>query len=221
MSKNAQLLFGLVLICLIGAGMTVYSGSMTGRWGAFRGLEEARAALKEIPMTIGDWEAQRENEMTTEEITILQVQNGYISRSYRNVNTNEYVHIILMVGPTGRVVVHTPEICFGGKDYKKEGNSVAMPFSVATNEGSNIEDTLWKIDFVNRSLDLRGRISFYYGVSVGTAWFAAERPRQTFQKYRYAYRLQAQAHSEAERDTVKLFLEDCLPTIHEHLKACR
>ncbi len=222
MSKNFQLFFGLALLFLIGGGITVYSGSMTGRWGAFSGLEEAKAALKEIPLVIGDWEAQQENTLSIEEVSMLQIQNGYINRSYRNVNTNEYVHVLVMVGPTGRIVVHTPEICFGGKDYAKEAERLAVPFSVTTNDGvRSVEDSFWKVDFVNRSLDIRGRISFYYAVSTGNAWVAAETPRQTFQKYRYVYKIQAQAHTEAERDNVKQFLDDCLPTIHQHLRECR
>ncbi len=221
LSKNTQFVLGLVLIFVVGCGITVYSGSMTGRWGLFSGLKEARSALKEIPMVIGDWEAQSENKMTSDEETMLRVQNGYINRSYRNVHTNEYVHLIIMVGPTGYVVVHTPEICFGGKDYSKEGDRVSVPISVLTDDGArDLEDSFWKVDFVNRSLDLHGRISFYYGVNIGDAWIASERPRQTFRTYRYIYRLQAQAHAEADRDTVKEFLEACLPTIHQHLRKC-
>ncbi len=222
MSKNTQFILGLVVLLFIGTGITVYSGLMTGRWGLFTGLEEAQAALKEIPMGMGDWEAVKENEMPKSEVTILQIQNGYISRSYKNARTNEYVHLLIMVGPTGRIVVHTPEICFGGKDYAKEDDRISVPFSVATlDEARNVEDSFWKVDFVNQSLDLRGRISFYYAVSTGDAWMATEQPRQTFQKFRYVYKLQAQAHTEAERDNVKAFLDDCLPTIHQHLRPCQ
>lgn len=220
--KNTQFILGLVLVFVVGIAMTLYSGTMTGRWQAFSGLEDARKVLKDLPPVIGDWEMKSENEMASDEVTILQIQNGYVSRIYQHSGTKTIVHLVIMVGPTGRVVVHTPEICFGGKDYTKEDERTSVPISVSSIDGTrDLEDTFWKVDFVNRSLDLHGRISFYYAVSVGDTWIATERPRQTFQSYRYIYKLQVQAHTEAERDTVKEFLEDCLPTIHQYLRPCK
>lgn len=222
MSKNGHFIVGLVVIVIIGLATTLYSGSMTGRWQSFSGLDDARKVLKEMPMKIGDWEADQENEMSADEVAILRVQNGYISRAYRNTRTRATVYLVIMIGPTGRVVVHTPEICFGGKDYAKEQERTSVPIAVSSIDGSKeMDDTFWKVDFVNRSLDLNGRISFYYAVSIGDAWVATERPRQTFQAYRYAYKIQVQSFTDAENDSVKAFLEECLPVIHQSMRPCR
>ncbi|MDR2114938.1 MAG: EpsI family protein, partial [Planctomycetaceae bacterium] len=194
MSKSAQLIIGTALIVVITFCITIYSGVQTGRWSLFKGLSEAREALKELPKEINGWVVTGEDQqLDTETITILQIQDGYIARSYRNTKTQSVVHMVLMVGPTGRVVVHTPEICFGGKDYQKEENRVSVTIPVILQDSPDeSEDTFWKVDFINRGLK-RDRISFYYSVSLGKSWIATENPRSTFQFYRYAYKIQIQS----------------------------
>jgi hypothetical protein len=222
MSKSTQLIVGIILVIVITFGMTVYSGMQTGRWSLFKGLVEARERLKELPKEMSDWEIVGEDQpLDTETVNILQIQDGYIARSYRNVKTQAVVHLVLMVGPTGRVVVHTPEICFGGRDYQKEENRVSVTIPVILQDNPDeSEDTFWKIDFINRGLK-RDKISFYYSVSLGQFWIATENPRSAFQSYRYAYKIQIQSLVNGEEDNVKTFLQDCLPTIHEFLRPCK
>jgi hypothetical protein len=216
------LIIGIVFIVIATIGMAFYSGMQTGRWTLFKGLAEARTLLKELPKEIGDWEIVGEDQqLDTETITILQIQDGYIARSYRNIKTQAVIHLVLMVGPTGRIVVHTPEICFGGKDYQKEDNRVSVKIPVILQDSPDeSEDTFWKVDFVNRGLK-RDKISFYYSVSLGKFWIATENPRSAFQFYRYVYKIQIQSLVNGEEDNVKTFLQDCLPTIHEFLRPCR
>jgi hypothetical protein len=221
MSKSSQLIIGIVLIIITTFCMTVYSGMQTGRWSPFKGLPEARTALRELPKEINGWEMVGEDQkLDNDTITMLQIQEGYIARSYRNNITQTIIHLVLMVGPTGRVVVHTPEICFGGKDYQKEENRVSVTIPVVLQDNpTESDDTFWKVDFVNRGLK-RDTISFYYSVSLGKSWIATENPRSAFQFSRYAYKIQVQALSDGETDNVKVFLQDCLPTIHEFLRPC-
>ena len=224
--RIAPLLIGIVIIAVITAAMTGYSGSMTARWGAFRGINEARAAMKTLPMkiegTVGTWEADEEFELDDLSVTMLQIQNSYLFRSYRNTMTQEVVHLTLMIGPSGRITVHSPDICFGGRDYEKESARARVPVNVQLSSGEEIDNTFWRTDFVGRSLDVNNRISFYYAVSTGGSWLAVENPRQTFRTYRFVYKLQAQAYSGSNEDSdvVRRFLEDCLPTLHEYLSQC-
>jgi hypothetical protein len=221
MSKSTQFIIGIVLIIVITFCMTVYSGMQTGRWSQFSGLIDARKVLKDLPKEINDWTMEGEEQvLDNETTTMLQIQDGYIARSYRNNKTQAVVHFVLMVGPTGRVVVHTPEICFGGKDYQKEENRVSVTFPVTLQDVSGeSDDTFWKVDFINRGLR-HDKISFYYSVSLGKSWIAAENPRSAFQFSRYAYKFQVQALSDGELDNAKIFLQDCLPTVHEFLRPC-
>jgi len=174
-------------------------------------------------MEIGDWKAADEGESDKTAVTMLRIQGSYVFRAYRNSMTQAVVYVTILVGPTGKVTVHTPEVCFGGKDYEKDAARSSVQISVQRNE-DEVVDSFWKINFTGRSLDVNNRISFYYAVSTGNAWEAVENPRSTFQAYRYVYKLQAEAFSgsgDADGDVVNNFLSDCLPTIHEHLRPCR
>jgi hypothetical protein len=221
MHKTLQLIIGIILVTVVTLGMMVYSGTQTGRWSQFSGLIDAQKAVKELPKEIGDWEAEGEDQLLdSETIAMLQIQDGYLVRAYRNTKTQAVIYMVLMVGPTGRVVVHTPEICFGGKDYQKEDtrSSVTVPVTT-TDDSGEWEDSFWRVDFIKQGLRYV-RISFYYSVCTGQQWTATENPRYTFRSYRYAYKIQIQSVTEGDSDNVKKFLEDCLPTIHEFLKPC-
>jgi hypothetical protein len=224
MLKTAQLVTGLIVIFIVTIGITVYSGLQTERWVPFSGLTDARKLLKELPKEINDWEVEGEDsELDKATVTMLQIQDGYLVRAYRNKSTQAVVYFLMMVGSTGRVVVHTPEICFGGKDYQKENTRSSVTIPVAAADGSGEADnTFWKVDFINQGLR-HDRISFYYSISVGERWVATENPRYTFQFNRYAYKIQLQAFANDKGesvDNVKQFLQDCLPTIQEYLRPC-
>ncbi|MGL4595053.1 MAG: exosortase-associated EpsI family protein [Thermoguttaceae bacterium] len=219
-SKIVPLIMGIIVVAAIGIGMTAYSGILTGRWGAFSGFDEARKTLLELPTEIGDWIVDAEMPLSKEDVQILQIQDSYIARQYSNRRTGEQVHLVIMLGPSGRVVVHTPEICFGGKNFEKENNRTSEAFSVTLfDKKGTVDDSFWKVDFINRAI--RGQqISFYYGVSAGEQWAALDNPRTTFRTKRYVYKLQAQALVNGDSDVVHTFLEDVLPVIHKHLKPC-
>jgi len=221
--NNSSLLIGILVVVIITAAVTWQAGTLSGRFGGFRGIDEARASMKALPMEIGKWKAEEDRTISDGAVKMLQIQNSYILRTYRHADTQEAVHMTLMVGPSGIITVHTPEVCFGGRDYTKEAARTRVPISVPSLSGDeDIDSAFWRVDFVGRSLDINNRISFYWGVSTGGAWQAVDAPRRHFQNKRFVYKLQAEAYSGAreDSDTVKRFLEDCLPTIHEHLSPC-
>ena len=218
--RTAPLIIGIVVISAVTLAITYPAGSLWGRWGVFTGLEEARDLLKQLPMQIGDWQAEKEEELSQLSIAMLRIQDSYIHRTYKNSVTQAVVYVTFMVGPTGKITIHTPEICFGGKDYEKEAMRAAVSLTVPLASGDEVNDTFWRLNFVGRSLDVNNRISFYWGVSIGDEWTAVENPRATYQMYRYVYKVQVEAFTgmSEETDNVKRFLEDCLPTIHEYMK---
>jgi hypothetical protein len=222
-SKNpVQLYAGMVIVVAILLAITVYVGVKTARWSNFSGLDEARKKLKELPLTIGDWTAAAEEKLAEKDVNDLQIQDGYISRLYKNSKTRSEVYMTMMVGKTGIIVVHSPEICFGGRDYKKdEKGRLSIPFSILDFAGkANDENSLWKVKFINNSAR-GGTIAFYYGVNIGNGWVADENPRVKFSGFRYAYKIQVQAAEDGQDDTAKAFLADCLPTIREYVLPCK
>lgn len=215
--KQSQYFVGIAVVAVIILGVSYYCGAQTGRWGAFTGITESQNLLKQLPLQIGDWTAEKDLELDKASIAELHIQNSYIHRIYKNARTQASVYLTIMVGPTGRVTVHTPEICFGGRDYTKDAERTSVVFP-STMGGA--DDAFWQVGFTNDAIGGAGssRISFYYAISVGKEWAAEQNPRDVFRKYRYAYKIQAQAQAGGDTDNVKEFLQDCLPTIHQHLR---
>ena len=174
-------------------------------------------------MEINGWIADEEGELSKTEIAMLMIQDAYVNRVYTNRETGDIVHFTLMVGPTGRTVTHNPVVCFGGRGFEIDSAPFSVPIDIQLDCGREIVDTLWRVDFVNRSIGANNRISFYYGVYHGErpsdVWHAVENPRITFRRFRFVYRIQVQAHSglNENKDTARRFLEDALPTIHRYL----
>ena len=226
MTKAITSLFiGIIIVSVITVAITISSGNMFQRWGEFDGLEEARIALRTLPMEIRArdgslWRADEERELEQVEVNMLRIPNAYISRVYMNDITGAIVGLTLMVGPTGRITVHTPEVCFGVRDFEQEGPRNRIPIEIELVSGERAIDHFWRVDFLGQSLSAANRFSFYYGVSTGDGWYAVENPRSTFQRFRFIYRIQVQEVSGmgGEGDNVRLFLEDALPTIREHLR---
>jgi len=220
--RTTSLLIGVIVILVMTVAIAFHSGVLTGRWRTFAGLDEARDALKALPMKIGDWLAEEEGELDATSIKMLRIQDSYVFRTYRNTVTQATVHLTILVGSTGIITVHTPDVCFGGKDYERDAARTRVQINVQREE-DEVDDFFWRINFTGRSLDTNNRISFYYAVSPGDTWNAVESPRATYQSYRYVYKLQAEAYSGTgdDSDNVKTFLEDCLPTIHAHMRPCQ
>lgn len=221
--KTTPFVVGLVVIIVITITLTVVAGHLTARWWGFPGQKEASTRLLQLPAQMGNWVAGTEGTLDDESISSLRIQNSYIVRQYKHAVTQEVVHLTLMVGPSGKITAHTPEVCFGGRDFVKEATRVPVPFDVQLTSGEDVADVFWRVNFLGQSiLDVGKRISFYYAISVGDTWQAVENPRTSFQAYRYVYKLQAQAQVGAGtgEDAVKKFLADCLPTIHEYLRQC-
>ena len=221
--KNTiPLLIGVVIIAMITVAATVYSGLLTHRWRVFAEIDNARSSLKSLQMVIGNWEAVEDRLLDDTSITMLRIQDSYILRTYKNTVTPEEVHLTLMLGPSEKTTVHTPEVCFGGRDYKKEAARTRVPINVQLLSGEEIDDTFWQVDFVGQSMDTNNRISFFWAISSGGPWVAVENQRQFFHTYRFVYKIQVQAYSGTgeEGSSIKRFLEDCLPVIHKHMNQC-
>ena len=219
--KFSQLAIGVVLVSVVILGVSYYSGAQTGRWGHFSGLPESQQLLKALPMQMGDWVAEKESELDSASVTELKIQNSYICRTYKNTKTLAVVYLTIMVGPSGRVTVHTPDICFGGRNYVRESNRTAVTFAAALDpDATRRDDAFWLVSFVSNAIGglESGKISFYYGISAGSEWVASEIPRYEFRKFGYVYKLQAESRVDGGTDNVKDFLQDCLPVIHQHLR---
>lgn len=211
------LILGLGVVIILTLGSTIYAGLYLNRWGDPEYVKEAAAKLDDIPMRIGNWEATEDETLSNTDFNMLKLV-GYKVRKYRNLeNPQEVVAAIIMIGPTGTISVHTPEVCFGNGEYKIDGS----PKLVSIDNGDTLNKNHFKkLTFTNKLFgDVR---LFYYSLGDGKDWQAVDDARINLgMKYAFMYKLQCEAigteEVKSQGDMIERFLKDFLPAVQPHL----
>ncbi len=220
-----SLIVGLIVLAVLTLTTTFVVGANWGRWGNFaKRMQEAGKSLQRIPREFGEWEASGEDEKLSQAATDQLELSDYVIRRYKNKHTDENVALIMMVGPSGRLAIHTPQVCFGGRNYREEMGPIPIVFPYQTKDGLDEKDTFSKIVFKNLSINGGAKI-FYYAMSAGGPWLAVKSSaRADFQKYRFMYKIQLEAFVSEDAtkndDCVERFLRDFLPEIRGTLVDC-
>ncbi len=221
--EMGSMLFGVGIVLVLTLLTTVVVGSNWGRWGNYtQAMKEAGLVIEKIPRSFDDWEAASDDEKL-DQASVEQLElSDYVVRRYTNKTTSETVSLIFMVGKSGRLTVHTPVICFGGRNFKMDSLPTPVSFPV---EGTDEKDTFSKIVFRNQSVQGGAKL-FYYGLSTGQEWVPITgSSRSDFQHYRFLYKMQIEAYSNesgtGENDVIARFLRGFLPKIHGLLTECR
>jgi hypothetical protein len=187
-----------ITVTLLGILLTAITGYTYGRlsqrWGPSVDMLAAGDHLQTMPMQIGDWQVLDELTMSDAAIELLECA-GYTTRRYQHQQTGDTTTISLIVGPSGPIAVHTPEICYSSRAHTLEEKATVATIgngdetSQSENDLGGSPQTLWKTTF--RSNDLLGdRLRVYYGWSLGTTWEASKNPRYKFGGKPLLYKLQ-------------------------------
>ena len=225
-SDKSRLIIGLLVVCILTGGTTYVVGNNWGRWGAMNAnMKEAGVVFDQLPKETDNWIAEEEDQkLDRAAIDQLEVAN-YVVRRYTHKSTQERVSLIIMIGPTGRLVVHTPEICFGGRNYTPESTVSAKISYEDANTKDIHKDVFRKIVFHNQAMEGGSKV-FYFGVSVGGPWMEiVDSTRRDLQQYRYLYKLQLEAfvpsNATGDDDVISRFLTEFLPTFNAKLVKTR
>ena len=229
-TETTPLFFGMALV-LISTLLTTYVvGGNWGWWGKMRqAMREAATVIEKIPKSFCDWEAAADDEPLSQ-VAIEQLELAdYVVRRYTNRTTGETVSLILMIGPTGRLTAHTPQICFGGRNFLLDSPPIPVSFPYEgdeenTSEHSGNKDVLAKVVFKNQSVSGGAKL-FYYGVSTGKEWMPITNSSRTdLQRCRFLYKLQLEAfiseENSGDNDLIARFLRTFLPQIRSELVEC-
>jgi hypothetical protein len=203
MSTNKRFLATALLGTLLTAITGYTYGRLSQRWGPSIDLLAAGDHLQTLPGQIGDWQVLDELTMSDKVVEMLECA-GYTTRVYQNQKTGDTTTISLIVGPSGPIAVHTPEICYSSRAHTLEeratevaiGNKEESPSQKEKAE-ENVEEkaqskapqTLWRTTF--RSNDIMAdHLCVYYGWSLGTTWYASKHPRFEYGGKPLLYKLQ-------------------------------
>jgi hypothetical protein len=190
MQKTLPILLTAVAIVVI-AGLV--HGMWTDRWTRGRDLQIAVDRLQAppppegngVPLTIQDWKAVDEQELTANVLQAAGI-DGYRVRRYENKVTDKQVVMFLVCGRPGRISQHTPDVCFEGGGYKMAGNpeSITVPWS------ENRSATFWTARFSQQGVPAPKHVRVFWTWS-GTDgnWKAVDFPRVQFSRFPALYKL--------------------------------
>jgi hypothetical protein len=195
----------LVATCVVGA----VHGQLTNRWGPQPDLVAAGTLLEKMPQEIAGWVATSELPLEDNVVEMLQCK-GSVSRVYEHPQTGERISVAVLLGPSGPIAVHTPEICYSSKDFRI--TSDRHRWSVSDTE------ELW--DLRLKSNDAIGSpLRVLYGWTNDRYWHATKYPRFAYGGRPLLYKIQlaGPVPIEGKRDAMKEFLAAFLPVLREHL----
>jgi hypothetical protein len=199
--------FGFVLA----SGMV--HGLWTSRWQQSEGLRSAVARLEDVPMTIGEWQGRP---MEADAGVFKQAgAAGFWMRNYQV--KRQAVTVILMCGPSGKMAVHTPEVCYQGAGYDILGSTTTHPVQTAQGAFGEFFTARFRKPYVGGASLLR--IDWAWNAT-GT-WQAPDSPRWTFRGEPFLYKLylvrETQPGESAAAEPTLELLRQLLPVLNQAL----
>lgn len=177
-------------------------------------LTRASTAIDKLPRTIGKWSVKRSQPLPNDVIQILQCRN-HLCRHYVHEQTGEEVELILLVGGSGRMLAHTPEICYASANF----DIADGPESEVIRRPNGREDTFNTVLFKANDLNAWEQRVYYGWCPADGKWQAPKNPRWNLGGEPMLYKLQIASVSsdgKTSKDTPRessayRFVVDSLP----------
>jgi hypothetical protein len=189
----------------------VVHGLITDRWLAPVDLEQAAARMDRIPLHFGDWDGE---EIEVSAGSVDPMLTRHVDRHYVHRLTGEKVTIALVVGRSGPVSIHTPEVCYSASGY------VITPLDDTPIEGRN--EAFFTMDALRTRVADDTRIRLFWAWNAGKGWMTSASPRVDFAKHRVLYKLYVTRNlltpgGKTEQDLCVRFMHSFLPILDEAL----
>lgn len=193
-------------------------GSLSNRWGISNLQRQAGERLESFPANFADWETKKTEKLGSDALNQL-VPYGYFQRDYVNRKSGAAINVLVLLGSSGPISVHTPEVCYASRDHQQLGERIKLPIP-----GRNGGDSIWKTTFRLSGVDAQV-LNIYYGWSAGDAWIAAEKPRFSFSTRKFLYKVQItnraaenrSANNDPANDPAVQFMADFIPALQTHM----
>jgi hypothetical protein len=210
-----------VATVLLTAVPAVVHGLWSRRWRNPADIATAAQAVEAFPTQIGDWKQHGDEEKMPEEAIRELRCAGYIDRHYVNQKLGRDVTVLLMVGPSGPLVRHPPEICYGNRANQLLQDPVDV--KVASSDAQN--HTFRFLRYKNEGA-ASGEFSVCYGWSADGTWDVPEYPRLRFGGEPLLYKLQVLTTDPVPHDgslpvATAQFLNEFLPILRDRVQTGR
>jgi hypothetical protein len=172
-------------------------------------LEAAAARVALVGNVVGAWQGQ---DQAADDRAFSQTGAvAHWTRQYVHRETKEAVLVILMCGRSGKMAVHTPEVCYGGAGYKLVDQPTVSPIRDDAN--------FWTATFTKKA----SRLRLHWAWNATGAWEASTSPRWQFRGQSFLYKLyvsrdlRAQGSVAPEADATAAFLREFVPVLDQTL----
>jgi Protein of unknown function (DUF3485) len=179
-------------------------------------LDAAAERVALVPTTVGDW---RGTDQETEREAFEQAgAKGYWMREYVNSRSKETVLVILMCGRTGKMSVHTPEVCYRGAGFEMRDQPASCSI-----RGADAElGSFWTAQFTKKG-DRPANLRLYWAWNAQGQWDASPAPRWQFRGSPFLYKLYVSHDMGRQQsvapgaDVTAQFMREFLPVVETTL----
>jgi hypothetical protein len=194
---------------LIATGILLASGLLVHSNATDSGeLEAAAARVAEVPLVIGSWHGTDD---ASDAASFSQAgAKSYWMRTYVHEESKASLLVILMCGRSGKMAVHTPEVCYQGAGYELVGAPKAYAWSAETPQ------RLWTARF-DKKVGRPAQLRLYWGWNAQGNWEAAASPRWQYRGEPFLYKLYVSQERASETDAAPDFLRQFVPVLHKTL----
>ncbi|MGD9644477.1 MAG: exosortase-associated EpsI family protein [Pirellulales bacterium] len=229
--SRSTLLLGVAIVALTTVATGMVTGKLGNRWQRPQDLTKAAQALEAITNTpqIGPWHLEGTSRLSPEIVKLLH-SSGDISCRYLNEQTGAVVELVVLVGETGPLSTHSPEVCYSSREYQM----------VSEPQSQQVNGPIAPADFLSMTLSSEGfdgsLLRVWYAWNNGQQWLAPRNARIALRAEPFLYKVQistyltgleddrrpteqpggttGSAEAAREREVCRGFLIDMLPVLN-------
>lgn len=182
---RSKLILGVTLIALATVATGVVTGTLGNRWQRPQDLDAIATSLKKITATpqIGPWRLKETSRLSPEIAKLLHT-SGDLSCKYINEQTGDAVDLVVLVGETGPLSTHSPEVCYSSREYQV----------VSEPESQTIESAAGPAEFLSMTLSSEGLdgslLRVWYAWHNGAQWLAPRNARIALRAEPFLFKIQ-------------------------------
>lgn len=205
-----------VVAALLTVASGYWSGVLANRWGSSADVQAIAAQLDRVSKQLDGWEMASVDELGKGARDILQC-SGELMRTYVSSATGERIKVAVLLGPSGPISRHDPNICYPSSGYKVAGEPARETFTVGEK----------KIDLWTTLLqppELGGEnLKVVWGWNDGSGWSAPDNARYSFAGKPYLLKIQVacpvKASANRQAPAVAEFVAQFLPLLDSQVSA--
>ena len=179
----------LALACAAAAALTIAPAILEGlyanRWGNPPDFAAAADQLKGFPQEFGAWKFVSDGDPVSEYVARELGLAGYISRSYAHRENGSVVSLLLMVGQSGPLLRHPPNVCYANRANEQVGEMTT--FHVETTKPASQFNLL---EYRRPQSLTNDRFLVAYSMAASPTWSAPRMPRVEFGGAKKLYKVQ-------------------------------